>query len=731
MSLLNKLLKKIQLYPIYNKKNITSACNNIKHIIIIMPVYNEQSIIESVLHSWVIKLDSMQLNYEIHAYNDGSKDRTAEILEICAAKYSQKIIVHNKQNSGHGPTILQGYIENADNTEWLFQVDSDNEMSPDFFDKLWNKRMDYDFLTGKRDGRQQPLARKIISFFSRLCVRLFYGKSIWDVNTPYRLMRAEVFKEIFQLLPRNTFAPNVILTGMACRENLRCFEMPIPQQERRTGEVSIKKWKLFRAAVRSFRQTISFAFLSQMNWVWWLSFFICMIAVFAAICSFAHGVDSSVFVHVAQVMYEGGMPYIDVMDHKGPLLYWINYFSFFVGKYGVLIPQYIMWIIVFFAAWRWLKKIYSAETSCVSVCMCAVCIVWFNEGGNFTETYAFFLSLFPMLYLYDDAMGKNNFSLIKCFITGICTGGILMLRPNILAMPITTAFYLTAQALQNRDVKLFGKQIICGLSGLFTAIIPFVLWLYNKDALYACYTSYILFNIEYLNTHLTFPDLQSKIVFLFTQSRPFIVAVFFFILSNFSFFVEKIQYRKKMLFLNNIYFLISLLIFYTKPHYKHYYLTMFIAIFPLIATYTELCFSKIKKSNFIYPLVLMLFCCFIIFPQVLKNFKYGFPQPNAEMRLFASYIGENYVSIRNDKCSIYRLQGNFKTKSRYILYQHKENSVWNAGITHEELFPVDSFLILTKNEKIPQAANGFWELIIEGEQNSLYKFISDTHKFQQ
>ena len=71
MSLLNKLFKKIQLYPIYNKKNITSACNNIKHLIIIMPVYNEQSIIESVLHSWVIKLDSMQLNYEIHAYNMG------------------------------------------------------------------------------------------------------------------------------------------------------------------------------------------------------------------------------------------------------------------------------------------------------------------------------------------------------------------------------------------------------------------------------------------------------------------------------------------------------------------------------------------------------------------------------------------------------------------------------------------------------------------------------------
>ena len=231
-----------------------------KDLIVVMPVYNEEGAIGPVLDKWVDKLDSMNLGaYEIHAYNDGSKDRTGEILEEYAGKYSGKVVAHNKANSGHGPTILQGYRENVDSADWMFQIDSDDEMSPELFGELWEQREDYDFLLGKRDGRKQALPRKIISFVSRLSVRLFYGKSVWDVNAPYRLMRCSAFKEIYEDIPANTFAPNVIISGMAAQRKLRCFEMPVPQRDRQTGEVSIKKWKLFKAAVKSFGQTISYS----------------------------------------------------------------------------------------------------------------------------------------------------------------------------------------------------------------------------------------------------------------------------------------------------------------------------------------------------------------------------------------------------------------------------------------------------------------------------------------
>ncbi len=235
---------------------------NIYDLTVVMPVYNEAEAIGPVLKKWTSMLDTLKIRYRICAYNDGSKDATGEILTTFSDESNGRIIGITKPNSGHGPTILQGYREAVANSEWVFQIDSDDEMGPVAFPKLWEQRENYDFLVGQRDGRKQPLPRKIISFVSRLFVRLFYGKGIWDVNTPYRLMRASAFKDFYHSIPADTFAPNVILSGLAARHKLRMLELPVPQHDRTTGEVSIKKWKLLKAAAKSFWQTISFAFVN-------------------------------------------------------------------------------------------------------------------------------------------------------------------------------------------------------------------------------------------------------------------------------------------------------------------------------------------------------------------------------------------------------------------------------------------------------------------------------------
>jgi len=229
---------------------------------VIMPVYNEEGAIVAVLDQWLKMLDGLiDADYQIHVYNDGSKDGTKEILARYVEGKQNKLIVHNKPNSGHGATILQGYRENSPNADWLFQIDSDDEMGPELFPELWKRRRDYDFLLGIREGRKQALPRKIISLVSRLVVRLFYGnQTVWDVNSPYRLMRSEAFSRIYQEIPTNTFAPNVIISGMVAKIRLRYYQQLVPQRDRQTGEVSIKKWKLFKAAVKSFWQTIQFAF---------------------------------------------------------------------------------------------------------------------------------------------------------------------------------------------------------------------------------------------------------------------------------------------------------------------------------------------------------------------------------------------------------------------------------------------------------------------------------------
>ena len=231
-----------------------------KKLALVMPVYNEESIIEQVLEKWYRELTRLNIDFTINVYNDGSSDCSSARIREMAGKYPGAILARDKVNSGHGPTILAGYREAvALGCDWIFQLDSDDEIGEESFHKLWHERQRYDFLAGVRTGRKQPLARKLMSVASRLCVRMFYGKTIRDVNIPYRLLRVAAFKPVLEEIPANTFAPNVIIAGMAARLKLRCFELPVPQRGRRTGESSIRKWKLLRAAATSLVQTLRFA----------------------------------------------------------------------------------------------------------------------------------------------------------------------------------------------------------------------------------------------------------------------------------------------------------------------------------------------------------------------------------------------------------------------------------------------------------------------------------------
>ncbi|MBR2692687.1 MAG: glycosyltransferase family 2 protein, partial [Thermoguttaceae bacterium] len=231
-----------------------------ERLAVVMPVYNEEEAIGPFLRKWAEALSRLGIDYTIFAYNDGSKDHSLEVMRSVAEEYPGKITPVDKPNSGHGPTILLGYRQAAAaGFDWVFQIDSDDEMGPESFSQLWDARGDKDFLVGWRDGRTQALPRKLISAVSRASVRLLYGKGIHDVNTPYRLMRVSAFREAYESIPPDTFAPNVILTGIAARESFRDAQFEVPQRDRQTGEVSIKKWKLAKVAMKSFWQTIVYS----------------------------------------------------------------------------------------------------------------------------------------------------------------------------------------------------------------------------------------------------------------------------------------------------------------------------------------------------------------------------------------------------------------------------------------------------------------------------------------
>ena len=225
-------------------------------LVLVMPVYNEQDCIVSVIEKWRTILNQRVGRSHMIVLNDGSTDRTGEALRVFDTADAVEVIT--KLNSGHGPTILQGYRMAVERAEWVFQCDSDDEMPPECFPLLWDKRGEFDALFGYRVDRHQSIRRRMMTLASRAAVRLLFGAGVKDVNTPYRLIRSDVLRPIVAGIADDTFAPNVLIAGELARRGLRILNLPVLHENRKTGSESLASLGLARVAWKALRQTLAY-----------------------------------------------------------------------------------------------------------------------------------------------------------------------------------------------------------------------------------------------------------------------------------------------------------------------------------------------------------------------------------------------------------------------------------------------------------------------------------------
>lgn len=417
---------------------------------VVMPVYNEQDAIGPVLEKWAKALDALGIDYTIRPYNDGSRDDSLAVMKAAAA-HLPRVDVRDKKNGGHGNTILTGYRDAAaDGFDWVFQIDSDDEMGPEKFGELWVKRRDYDFLVGIRDGRVQQLPRKVISFVSRLCVRFFYGKSVWDVNTPYRLMRVSAFKDFYAAIPLTTFAPNVILSGLAARSRLHCYEIRVPQHDRTTGEVSIKKWKLLKAAAKSFGQTVLFSFSSAsshrrvVGCLLLLFFLVSVCKALLAIWIGPQG-DTRSFALVARTILDGGSAYTTGRYNYGPV--WCYVVTFFHMVFGDGMQVAIVLVMILADGWIALMLWGKDKVAAVLFLLCPLCI-YISGTGRMFDNVAIAIALFGILRWGESRTDKD---LARVFCLAMTIGFSLILKHDCAFLPLWLAFH---------ERKLIGKSLV-------------------------------------------------------------------------------------------------------------------------------------------------------------------------------------------------------------------------------------------------------------------------------
>ena len=226
----------------------------LKDVAVVIPVFNEEKLIGECINEWLNILDSVNLNYEILIIDDGSSDATISIVERYGDNQNVQVII--KQNEGHGPTILAGYKRAVGIAEWVFQADSDNEISPNQFSALWSRRQGQDAVIAWRQGRNQTTVRRLVTFFARVTTKVLFRCHLRDVNIPFRLIRSETLAILLEKIPSDTFAPNIALSGALSLMNYQVEEYPVVFNERIVGESSLSNLGAVRKGGRALLELI-------------------------------------------------------------------------------------------------------------------------------------------------------------------------------------------------------------------------------------------------------------------------------------------------------------------------------------------------------------------------------------------------------------------------------------------------------------------------------------------
>jgi len=211
---------------------------------IIVPVYNEVRTVLAVIDR--LQAIDLPVAREILVINDGSTDGTREVLDTAGVRDSGSgiRIIHVHPNAGKGAAIRRGFDE-ARGTIVAIQ-DADLELDPQQLSALVTPivRGEVDVVYGSRFLAGRPAAPWITIAANRALTattNLLFGSSITDMETCYKIMRAEVARSLN--LDANRFDIEPQITARLLRGGHRIHELPVKFDPRSRAQGKKIGWR--------------------------------------------------------------------------------------------------------------------------------------------------------------------------------------------------------------------------------------------------------------------------------------------------------------------------------------------------------------------------------------------------------------------------------------------------------------------------------------------------------
>ena len=198
---------------------------------LVFPVFDEEDNVGPLLEAALALAPRLASPFEIIVVDDGSRDRSAAIVEARCRSDPRVRLLRHPANRGYGAALRSGL--RAARGELVFFTDADLQFDLAELATLLAQADAFDLVVGYRAPRRDPWRRRALARGHRLVVRALFGLSVRDIDCAFKVFRRPVI-EALPLASIGAFV-NTELLLRARRAGFRIREVPVTHRPRIAG----------------------------------------------------------------------------------------------------------------------------------------------------------------------------------------------------------------------------------------------------------------------------------------------------------------------------------------------------------------------------------------------------------------------------------------------------------------------------------------------------------------
>ena len=313
--------------------------------------------------------------------------------------------------------------------------------------------------------------------------------------------------------------------------------------------------------------------------------------------------DASIFEYFGYAMSHGQRMYLELFDHKGPVIFLINYLGYSIGASLGIKILYIASLMIFFYIGYYISRLFTGiRNSFVVLVITFIIFESFFEGGWGLEGYIL-PCLTYSLYIFLKYFLEDKINKYEIILSGFSFAVVLFTKANMIGIWLIFSLLVTIKLIYQKQFSIFLKYIALFITGSALFIVPLCCFLWFQGSLKEMFYQSVVMNFIYSKEsgYLTVMEMikwymnQVNVLQLNLMIVIAMIAVWK-------------QYGIKILFYNGAFIFCLMLALISKRAYLHY----LIVLIPLFIPYISVAINKfMNKSSLLYLLIFTIGLVFI------------------------------------------------------------------------------------------------------------------------